>query len=530
MAINIKITTGRYHWTTKGKIHVCGFIWNNDEYTESFPFVGLTEDHSACFEEFRKWCSGLNGQYSIVVEKSAEVWLATSHIWSYPLFYTCNDHDIRISDNPDELNHDFSLSNQEVILHFLHFCATPAGTTLVQSISQLRPGEICRLTPDGYLPAHFSGTGEYEFREPASPEELKELLYKTFSKYNRHFANRKILLPLTSGYDSRLLACLLKDFGIRDVICATWGRVSMPERKTAEKVARKLGFRYIFIPYDENLIGDFENDPEITGFMHYTGHYSSMPYLQDYFAIRKLIADGVIDTHTIAFPGLSGDFIRGSHLFDELFSRNDAGIAAEIMRMFGTSYVRGKEERQKVLQAMLRYHFNGLGHLPNVLKFDLWDYTERQCKFIGNSSRVYHYFDIPEFTFLRDRELVRFFLSLPAVQRVGAVLYNETLEKLIFRQSGVDFDQKKGVSTSRKFSAVKETIIGCAPNFLRRIYYPLDDDVYYREITGKLIKSDKRMVFRDPLKSHFYNCYMTQWYYQYVLFQQKFHQKFITKT
>ncbi len=523
MAMNCSIVTNRYPWSVKGKIHVCGFIWNNDVYTDSFSFIAFTEAHSDNFEEFQEWCTGLNGQFSIIVEKSDEVWMATSHIWIFPLFYTHNDHSILVTDDPDQClaNHRFELSDQGIILHFLHFCATPGGTTLEKTISQLRPGEIRRISPSGNVPGSITGTWKNETREPASSEELKTLFYNVFSRYIQLFGKRQILLPLTSGYDSRLLACMLKEFGYENVICATWGRESMPERITAEKVARKLGFRYIFIPYDKKLTGDFEKDPVILDFMHYCGHYSSMPFLQDYFAIRKLITEGTISPQTIAIPGFSGDFIRGSHLYHELFTQDDPEIANEIIRKFGTSYVQGKDEKQKLVRTMLRYHFNELSHLPNTLKYELWDYMERQCKFIGNSSQVYQYFGIQNYALLQDRDLVRFFLSLPTSQRMGALLYNETLEKLIFRQAGVDFDLKKAESTSRKYSSLKEAIIEKVPAFLRNIYYPLDDDVYYREITGKLRKSDERMVFRDPVKPHFYNCYMTQWYLQRICIQQK---------
>ncbi len=517
MAVNHIIKTGRYPWTLSGKIHVCGFIWNGEESVDSQRFIAMTENHSASFDEFREWCRNLNGEYSVIVEKPGEVWLATSHIWSYPLFYTHDSRGTLISDDPGQClaDHLGELSNREIVLHFLHFCATPGGTTLVKSISQLRPGEVLRLGSSGIDSAGTGGAGESKTRKPATPEELKTLLYHVFERFIRLFGNKQILLPLTSGYDSRLIACLLKEFGMKEVICATWGRESMPERITAEKVARKLGYRYIFIPYDEKLTGSFEKEPGTFHFLHYCGHFSSMPYLQDYFAIRQMLAEGILSSGDIALPGLSGDFIRGSHLYDELLSQNDPEIALEIMRMFGTSYVRGKEEKEMLLQTMLRYHFDELGNLPGRLKFDLWDYTERQCKFIGNSSRVYPYFGIQNFTLLLDRELVRFFLSLPADQRIGAQLYNETLEKLIFKSAGVDFDLKKKVPTSRKFSSVKEKIIEGAPAFLRRLYYPLDDDVYYREITGKLMKNDGG-AYRQPVKTHFYNCTMAQWYLRHV--------------
>ncbi len=523
MVMNCIIRADSYPWTHKGETHVCGFILDKEEYIDSTRFLACTEIHSSSFEDFHRWCSGLNGQFAIIVKKPGEVWMASSPVWSYPVFYTFSGKQILISDDPGQClpNEPVELAGKEVILHFLQFCATPAGTTLIGSLSQLRPGEIVRFKPHEKPTTFITGTGDYRTREPATPEELKTLLTKIFSRYCPLFRNKQILLPLTRGYDSRLLACLLKEFGINEVICATWGRESMPERMTAEKVARKLGFPYIFIRYDEELTRGFEEDPEIIRFMHYCGHFSSMPYLQDYFAIRKMKAEGIVGPDTLAIPGLSGDFIRGSHLYYELKTQDDPEIAREIMTMFGTAYVRGKEEKKRLLDAMLHYHFEELGSLPGRFKFDLWDYFERQCKFIGNSSRIYSWFGIQDYTLLLDRELVTFFLSLPESQRFGAKLYNDTLENLIFKPAGVGFDLKKAVNPSRKHSLIKEKIIESTPAFLRKMYYPLNDDVYYREITGRLMKSSPGEDYRHPVKSHFYNCYMAQWYLQWIKSQQK---------
>jgi hypothetical protein len=50
------------------------------------------------------------------------------------------------------------------------------------------------------------------------------------------------------------------------------------------------------------------------------------------------------------------------------------------------------------------------------------------------------------------------------------------------------------------------------PNFIKEWYYPLNDDASYREITAELMRSDLSIQYKKPLKSHYYNCYLTQWY------------------
>ena len=50
------------------------------------------------------------------------------------------------------------------------------------------------------------------------------------------------------------------------------------------------------------------------------------------------------------------------------------------------------------------------------------------------------------------------------------------------------------------------------PHFIKKFYYPLKDDIYYREVTQQLRFSDKEFHFKHPLRPNAYNSYITQWY------------------
>ena len=112
-------------------------------------------------------------------------------------------------------------------------------------------------------------------------------------------------------------------------------------------------------------------------------------------------------------------------------------------------------------------------------------------------------------------ELLNAMLSLPFHQRLNASLYNQTLESEIFPTHGAGFDLKLKERGWINPSPVKKMLIRYAPLVVRRWYYPMADNVFYREITAELIKS-LPAKYKQPLKPHFYNGYIVQWYLNWI--------------
>ncbi len=320
------------------------------------------------------------------------------------------------------------------------------------------------------------------------------------------------MLPLTRGYDSRLLACLLKESGLTRVTCATWGRPSNSEVATAREVAGKLGFPHHFIPYSLETIHRYAGDKTFHQYVPYAGHWSSMPFMQDYFAVRHLLEKNIIGQDTVVIPGHPGDFIRGSHLYPALPYEGVNGMAGAIISIFGNSYPAGKSERH-ILQKVIseRFRDEEMTH-SSLQKFDQWDYEERQCKLIGNSSLVYDFFGLRHLEPLFDRTVMERFLQLPFEQRLGSSLYNETLVSQFFKPHGCDMDLKSTQTPSPHHARLKEAITAWAPRFLKKLWYPLNDDVFYREITRELMHYGPAKRYKHPRKPHYYNCYLSQWY------------------
>ncbi len=506
----------RYNWARDKNISSTGFAFTDGKYVTGDDFLRLITGNTSDIHKFASFCKNLNGQFSMVVNTGNEIWLHTGHSWGYPLFYRSESSELKVSDQPECLLPDESTSWQTLpgaASYFYLFGVTPASFTLERSIKVVRPGETVGINITSGEIISIRQDLPRETINGLTPGELAVLLRENFARYAELLKNRQVLLPLTRGYDSRLLACLLKESGHKDVLCATWGREGNPESETARKIAETLGFRYIFVPYTAKVIENFPDNMEFQRYAAFAGHLTSMPFLQDYFAIKYLKEQKVIGEETIVMPGHPGDFLRGSHLYPSLNSDSPSQVADTIIEAFGNSLPVSASQKKQIADMVLKQVFRE--DAGNRRNFDLWDFEERQCKFIGNSSQVYHFFNIPFVVPLFDKELLNAMLSLPFHQRLYASLYNQTLESEIFLSHGVSFDLKLKERGWINPSPLKKLLIRYAPAAVRRWHYPLADHVFYREITAELRKS-LPAGYRHPLKPHFYNGYLVQWYLNWV--------------
>lgn len=513
--MNRMLSLKKYNWIQAKEIFVTGFTWFGNEYCTGIKFLDLFDRHLSDFDAFKNIICQLNGQFSVVVKKEDQIWATCSHTWSYPLFYKQTDTEIFLSDNPEtlqqsDIDKEFDLFTSS---YFKVFGVTPFNQTLSKTIFQLRPGEVICLTkskPDPVSEFHFILKQEDTFSP--NTKEVYSQLTAIFEKYFEAIKNKQVLLPLTGGYDSRLLACLLSEFGHKNVLCATWGRKDNSEKQTAERVAKALGFPYQFIEYNKELIKDFDKEEGFPAYVQHAAHWSSMPYLQDYFAVKYLKENNIIGDGTVAVPGHPGDFVRGTHLNDHVMQLSSENLAAALLSNLGTSFPvqkQTKNELQTCLEQMLLQD-----SLPAWKSFEIWDYEERQCKFIGNSNHVFSWFGIDYMMPLFDKDVLNFFQGISLEGGEREKLYNQTLEEHFFKPHGVDFALKLArLQKPKQWGGMKRKLIEWAPNFLKVLYYPMKDTIFYREITK---------VFRDeyplkhPVKPTAFNAYIVQWYLQFL--------------
>ena len=517
MAVKGKIILKKYKWTSFKSVHVAGFIWVNDQYLSGKSFAEFIKGKSSSFDDFKLIAKVINGQFSVIVENEEEIWAVSGHTWSYPVFYCRSNDEVIISDDPEGLLKQIPNPKPDNFSrnYFLLFGVTPGAKTLVEQISQIQPGEILVLkSSEKKSISIFNEYGKTSFQK-VSENELYQLILSVFEKYYNYLKDKHILLPLTSGYDSRLLACLLKKFGHEKVLCAMWGRKNNSEKEAAEKVAKQLGFKFGFIDYSKEVASGFTSQPDFYDYIHFAGHLSSMPYLQDYFAVKALKIKQLIGEETIVLPGHPGDFLRGSHLDTGMETAIDSYLVSKIIDKFSSSVPLNLKLLNEVENFIVK-HFLYDPDLKPWQKFEKWDFQDRQCKFISNSNQVYLFSGQQVMMPLFDKQFLEFFSRVPLKQKLGANYYFSTLENKFFLPYGVNFNLRSKVQHDQDHAYLKKLILKISPRFVKNIYYPLNDNIYYREITNELRISNRSFKYKYPRKPHFYNSYIIQWYLQLI--------------
>lgn len=506
----------KYNWSNGENVFTTGFAWLKETFYCDQDFAALVVNNSTDFEQFKKLASELNGQFSIVVEKENEIWATCSINWTYPLFYKNADNNLAISDQPENLliKEEKPQIDTFAASYFLQFGVTPFEKTLNKSISQIRPGELVVLQKNSdKVKSYFFTEKIQDSTETKTATEVAKHFTTVFEPYYEQIKDRQVLLPLTRGYDSRLLACLLSEFGHKNVLSATWGRANNIEKLTAEKVAKQLGFRYEFVEYNEALIKDFHKDPTFIDYVQFAAHWSSMPYLQDYFAIKHLVENKIIEKDAVALPGHPGDYLRGSHFNDSLTNLKPSEFGKTITAAFGTSYPLKKQFKTE-LRNYLDMKLQKEQNLSPTEAYEVWDLQERQCKFISNSNLAYTFFGVDVLMPLFDKQNLHFFAGIDAHNKNRERLYNETLEDYFFKKNEVDFDLKQiSDQENSKLQGLKNWLKKVVPHRLKTAYYPMNDSIFYREITNQLQKNTK---MQHPIKPHSFNAYIVQWYLHFL--------------
>ena len=513
MVLKKSIILKKYAWHKSESVAVAGFCWNGTQFYEGSSFADYIFKKSKTCDIFLETLKLLNGQFSVVVEKQSEIWAATSHTWSFPIFYHQSEEELILSDNADIVLEKIKTKNidGQSKNYFLMFGVTPQNRTLIQDLIQIKPAELLIFSDSSVQSFSLLENKNNVSLKAGTEEELHDTILMLFTKYYDVIKDKQVLLPLTSGYDSRLLACLLKQFGHKNVLCSTWGRKGNVEVATAQKVAQSLGYKHFFVEYNSKLISGFSKNEKFINYFNFAGHLSSMPFLQDYFAIDYLIENKVIDAETIVLPGHSGDYFAGSHLTEETENAKNSGLFSRILEKCSCSYPLNSHSLKEIETHINDWFFLGESVAP-WQKFEKWDFQERQSKLISNSNQVYLYKGLNFMMPLFDKEFISFFDKIPFSQKLNADFYNSTLENKFFAPQNVLFDLKGKQHAKSNFPMLKKLILKLTPHLFKKFYYPMNDAIFYNEITSELILEMEKYKFRHPSKPHAFNSYLIQWY------------------
>ena len=431
-----------YAWHEQNGIFVKGYAFDSED--NCFEADGLVQLFRGVtsVEDFEGIVKHLNGLFSVVIKTEESFFLAVDITRTFPLFYSKQNGEWIISDDANILNDKYQLRLDKEAEEIFKCTGYVTGNkTLLENVNQVQAAEVIQLSDLGTISREYwlyLTTGQLLENFEQLGRELSSIFDLVAKRLIRNAKGKTIVIPLSGGYDSRLIAIFLKQNGYKNVICYTYGKKSCYEAKQSKVIANKLGFKWLFIEYTDKLIQKNLSSREWLEFIKFSGNYTSIPHFQDFIAVKQLKDNQLIPADCFFVPGHSGDIFAGTH------------IGSNISNVTSYNDIRKTLNKKHAIYCNKEIDLNN--QLPSELKqehyysfIEAWSWKERQAKFIVNSNRVYEFFDYKHLLPLWDKELADFFKYVPLEfknrrsireYKIDSNLY-DFVAKSLFDQHGV---------------------------------------------------------------------------------------------
>jgi asparagine synthase (glutamine-hydrolysing) len=434
--------------------------------------------------------SRIDGFFNIIVATKNRLLIVKDRINSYPLLY-CQHHELHVSDSAEELARSCSLSDQnnDSVVEYLFGGFVIGENTLLSDLKQFKAGHYYLFyTNTGTLSYHQyfkyfpSDTRQGTQKDSAElTEDFKSVLFSSFNRLGRYVAAKGLVpvVPLSGGMDSRLIAIMLREVGVGNAICYTFGDRAHEEVKHSQKVAQQLGFTWLFCPYSVSMWNRLYASDEMAHYLRFTNSYAARPHIMELPAVRELFPKA---QQYLFLPGHTLDFISGGHIPKQAFlpyvaMDKNTLISFILGKQYSSFYLRNRE--REVLSGRLssyasKARYDTIEQL--IADFENWDWSERQAKFIISALDVYNYFGHAWHMPFWEREFIEFFFKIPYKWNLNRHLVKVILHSLFPRYYEKPTDNT--FTTSRNIRAklmvdslMKRAMPRCVETAVRRTLF-----------------------------------------------------------
>ncbi len=456
-----------YKWTCERGIYFRGYfqVEEGEVYRGHDAIDRLSK--IIIYDDFLVFLKEIYGSFSIIIEHGDEVWAAVDIARSMPLYYSSN---LKcISDKVDCLLEFNGIDNNSLdwssVLEMYATSYISSDRTIYEFIKQIDIGcSICvkngSIRNDVYYRHTARITNPQRERAIAL---LQVTTNKALQRINKIIGDRTIVISLSGGYDSRYLACSLKENGFENVICYTYGRKDSFEPKQSKLVANALGYEWHCVYYDD-MPCDLLVSDEIQEYYNYSRNYDYISYIQNYYAFKNLVKNDVIPENAVVLTGLCNDMPSGfytpsedvakrygyttkgcaDYLYDTLF------IKFELTSHAKESFI-NKIENDLEKRSLEVFDYESFIKATDCVNTG---YSHSRCFLHMND--VHEFFGHEWIVPCWDKDLLNFWYSLPAKHRIHQNLYETYITDYIGKKYGVD--TKKTIRSVAKKQILRKII------------------------------------------------------------------------
>ena len=266
-------------------------------------------------ESISRWVESLsksNGFFALIRIEANRMIAAVDAIRSIPLFYGIRAGKFILSDDAEWVR-DRVGDRQMDKLAREEFAASGfvvGRDTLFTGVKQLQAGELLvALEHDGawsydvetyyrFIPEEEAGCDRRSMRE-----ELDAATLSSVRRLVDYAGGRQIVVPLSGGYDSRLIAASLNRVGYKNVLAYTYGIAGNQESDRSRQVALRMGIPWRFIEYTPESWRQAWGTEDRKAYQRRASNLTSLPHYQDWLAVKEMKEKKQVDPRCGFAPG-----------------------------------------------------------------------------------------------------------------------------------------------------------------------------------------------------------------------------------
>lgn len=424
MAVSLILNNNKgFKWFNNSRIYVKGYLIGNQaclfKEQNLIQYVDDVKDEN----DLLKRLADSNGSFSCVIDCGDEIFVVVDHIRSFPIFYLKED-DLIISDDAQDLKKKTKklTLDKDAINEYLMTGYVTGDRTIYKEIKQLKAGEYLvynKLTGVFQIKRHFNIKKDNETAPNIG--DLNNTLEKIFEELIKSVGGRTIALPLSGGYDSRLIALYLKEMGYNDVICFTYGNLRETDVKISKEVANYLGYGWHIVPHTRKELFSEFNSKSMGAYRKFANNLSTLPHIQDWFAVEKLKEDKIIPEEAVFVPGHTAFLSFAGLIVGNIAQLNASNyIFNKHYSLWDKNLYSGDLIRTSMLSIdSVLFSYENSELFNQVDKIYFWEWQERHTKFICNSVRVYEFFDFEWRMPFWDKRLIELWDNVPVKDKLS---------------------------------------------------------------------------------------------------------------
>lgn len=393
----------------------------------------------------KKIISYLGENFGIVIISSKWTFAAVDYIRSYPVYWSHNSKldELVFSSQANIIKYKNVDNNQLTAFRMSGY--TVDNGTLWKEVKSLNAGEFLFYKNKNffYQKAYFSYIPQESFIP--SFTEYKVLLKKQIHQIIKNIIlasnGKTVIIPLSAGLDSRLIASGLKHYNYKKVKCFSYGIKNNFEAKASKTIAKKLGYKWIFVNITHRKASNFYKTKKYINYIENSVDGCATSTIQGLYAIDCLIKKKYINKNDIIINGNSGDFISGGHIPKKIINFKIKNLKQSMNNIMQYHYEKhyllweslNTEKNKEIIKQGLYNQIKKNIKKKPLLLFSVLEFLEfqnRQTKYVVNAQRIYDFYKIDWLLPLWNKSFIKFWETVPMSYKLNQRLYKETLNEL----------------------------------------------------------------------------------------------------